>query len=145
LRAEVFPIELMGSGGYLQPKDPFLYELTEQFCERYLIAPRPDLTDLNRVWVCAEVDEEGTPTEVIGICGIQPRWDIPVFRVLKSRATKMLRDRMNGWFADNGIRGHEIFIFVSDNPDPTTKCPYADQALQAFKARPAERYAITIR
>jgi hypothetical protein len=144
LKTEVFPLKFYGNGGYYQPADPDLYALTQEFCKQHLVA-QVDIPRLKETWVAAEVDKDGKPQRVIGISGFVYRPDIPLFRSLKKKATKMLHDRMQAYFADNDMRGLPVFVFVSPNETTETKCEAAEESLAAFGSTPADRHVIFVK
>ena len=153
MSVKVFPIDFLGQGAFLQPKDAQLHDMALEFCRKELQdGDKVNLSKLNKVWVAAETDENGVPLEIIGISGWCYRIDIPVFRALNSAATAKLHQRLHTYFADNGCTGTmdgnveatEVFIHLSSKETPEQRCANWDQELVAAAAVPADRYLVKV-
>jgi hypothetical protein len=140
----VVPIDFFGTGGYLQPADPELFKMVNQFCKERFAKPI-DLTKLAKSWACVEYDEDGTPVAVLGVTGYVLRPDVAVFRSLNKMATWKLYERMNNFFADNAMRDQEVFVFVSEHEGPELRCPAYEDVLDTMGAKSAERHVIQVR
>ena len=116
----------------LFPWDAAEHEHAAQF------APDVDRNLLTAAWVARS---EG---KVLGVTGIQQRWDIPMFRSIDPRATFKMADRLNTYLADRGFRGHDVFLFLSQSESPEQQCPARDRILAVMGARPAHRFVMTI-
>jgi hypothetical protein len=147
MRIEVIPIDFLGQGALLEPKDAALHDLAVDYCRRELQnGDKLNLTQFNKVWVAC-VMEDSKPVEVVGITGWVHRIDLPVFRVSGQnavRATKMLADRLHAFFQDQGCRGQELFIHISSKETPEQRCEKWQESLAAEGAIPADRLAIVI-
>lgn len=151
MRIDVFPIDFMGAPPLYEPKDRALFDAAISYCEREL-AETPDFVRLNKIWVAVgnPVFEDGkfVSGEICGISGYVLKPDIPIFRVSgdnAARATKMLTDRYHAFFADQGLRGQEVFIHLSGKETPAQRCQKWTESLKATAAVPADRYAVTVR
>ena len=147
MRIEVIPIDFMGQPPLYEPKERELFDMAIEYCNREL-AEQFDFVNLNKVWVSVICDDEGKPQEVIGITGTVLKADIPIFRVSgpnAKRATKMLEQRLHSYFADQGMRGHEVFLHISSKETPEQKCPAWEESLLAAKAVPADRFSVIVR
>lgn len=125
-----------------QPTDQWLFDMAMEYCRRELVEP-PDFRKLSKVWVA--LDENN---EVVGITGYVVKADIPVFRVTgeqAKRATKALYERMNSYFADQGMTGQEVFLHISSKETPEQRCPAWEESLQAVNAKPADRFSLIVR
>ena len=56
-----------------------------------------------------------------------------------------LAQRANAFFSDNGLRGFDVLIYVDPEEDPSQKCKDIQTTLAAFAARPANRWAVTVK
>ena len=152
MSVKVFPIDFIGQGALLQPKDEQLHAMALDFCKRELVGGEVNLSKFNRVWVAAEVDEGGKPIEILGITGWVYRVDIPVFRALNSAATAKLHQRLHTYFADQGCLGTmdgsvettEVFIHLSSKETPEQRCANWSEELAAAGAVPADRFIVKV-
>jgi hypothetical protein len=94
---------------------------------------------LTQAWTARDSDR------ILAVAGIQRRWDIPVFRSIDPKATFRMAARINDYLADRGCRGHDVMLFLSQSESPEQQCPARDRILEVMGARPAERYAFTVR
>ncbi len=115
------------------PWGPAEHEHATQF------APLVNRNLLAQAWVAREGDR------ILGVTGIRQRWDIPVFRSIDPKATFGMAARMNWYFADQGFRGQDVFLFLSEGESPEQQCPARENILARVGARPADRYVMTIR
>ncbi len=118
--------------------DQELHRAAVKFCSEQLAGPF-DPRLLQKLWVAREAGK------ILGVTGVQSRWDIPVFRAIDKRAGFQMATRLNAFFADNGLRGHDVFLFLSGSECPEQRCPNRDEVLDRWKAQPAERYLISVR
>lgn len=144
MRIEVRPLDFEMREGFTmsQPRDMELFGKAEDYCRRQLAAPL-DLRRLGKAWVV--LDDNG---DVIGVSGFVLKADIPVFRVTGEnarRATKALYDRMNAFFADQGMTGQEVFLHISSKETPEQRCAEWQDSLQSVNAIPADRFALIVR
>lgn len=146
MRLEVIPLDFMGSGALLEAKDKELFNMALDYISREMAEPF-EPAHLQKCWVVAEM-WEGKPVQIHGISGYVMRPDIPVFRVSgdnAKRATKMLVERMNGYFSDQGCRGFEVFIRISSKESPEQRCEAWQESLEAVGAVPADRFSVKVR
>lgn len=147
MRMAVVPIDFKESPEGLRPVDAHLYALTVKYCKTAL-AEQPTLEQLRKTWVIVEY-QDGVISGVTGIFaygGNVP--DIPIFRVTgpnAKRATKMAQERLNAFFADQGMRGRSVFLYISESEAPEQRCEAWDQSLKDVGAVSAQRFAITVR
>lgn len=139
----VISLDFDRSAGYAMPKDRELHRLAVQFAEKQLAA-MPNYAEYNKIWVAAEMEEE-KPVGIRGALGFTMRPDFTLARFLDPKATVALYQRANAFLADNGARGSEALVFVSSSEGPEQRCPQYKETLEALKARPADRYLITIK
>jgi hypothetical protein len=147
MRINVFPIDFMGQPPLWEPRDRRLHDLAIAYCQTEL-AEEINLTQLAKVWVATECNDNDKPEAVCGITGYVLRPDIPIFRVSgehANRATKMLNDRLQAHFADQGWRGGEVFLHISSKERPEQRCENWQQSLKQAGAEPADRYKVRVR
>jgi hypothetical protein len=148
MRLGVVPLDLRKNDeGVTVPVDNVLFTLVTEYCQANL-AVQPKLTELAKTWAVVEYDGD----KIVSVTGLAAYGgsvpDIPVFRVTgenAKRATKMLYDRMNGFFADNGMLGKFVFIFISEKETPEQRCEDWEDSLRAVGAIPAQRFAVVIK
>jgi hypothetical protein len=143
MKAQVFSLDFRVEGGMIYPKDPQLHFLVCKWAEREL-ASMPTFTDLTKIWVFCETDEQGKPIAVEGVLGGVPKFDFPIFRFTSARAAKSLIDRADAYLHDQGHRGAEVFVHVAKNESEEQRCPQWRDWLAAVGATDAERYKITV-
>lgn len=145
MKTQVIPLDFVGGNGpILTPKDPELFELVKAFCKENL-AEMPDFSKYNKFWVSARINSDGTIERITGVSAYNVRLDIPIFRSLEAAAAKSLIDRMHAHFSDQGARGAETFIYISDSEPEESRCSQWREWMAAEKLVPAERYKVTIR
>lgn len=140
---KVFPLDFLGQGALLQPKDPWLHDLAVDYCAREL-ASDVNLATFAKVFIAAEIDDSGKPMKVEGITGYGLRPDISLFRTTSDAATVKLHHRWHTFFADNGAIGEEVFIHISEKDTPEQRCANWDKELKAANAVPADRYLVRV-
>lgn len=140
----VFPLEFNRTAGYAMPRDSHLHHLAVEFAQKHL-AERPNFAEYERVWLSVDVDGNEKPVLIYGALAFVMRPDIVLCRFLDSKAMAGLYARANSYFSDNGARGFEALVYINPDEAPEQKCPQQKESLQALKAKPANRWAITIR
>ena len=135
---KVFPLDFMGQGALLQPKDQKLHDMAVDFCTKEL-ADEVNLSTYSKVFIAADEDH------VEGITGYTMRPDISLYRTISARANAKLHHRWHTYFADNGILGYEVLLHISGKDSPEQRCVNWEQELKAAKAVPADRYLIKVR
>lgn len=147
MRMGVVPIDFRNSSNGIVPVDPHLYTLVVEYCKTAL-AEQPKIDELNKTWAVVEYEGE----KIVSVTGLAA-WggdvpDLPIFRVTgenAKRATKMLYDRINSFFADRGARGRQVFLYISNSETPEQRCEAWSESLNDVGAVPAQRFAVTIR
>jgi hypothetical protein len=147
MRMGVVPIDFRNSSNGIVPVDGHLYTLVVEYCKTAL-AEQPKIDELNKTWAVVEYEGE----KIVSVTGLAA-WggdvpDLPIFRVTgenAKRATKMLYDRINSFFADRGARGRQVFLYISDKEMPEQRCEAWESSLEDVGAVPAQRFAVTIR
>lgn len=143
----IVPLDFRDSPNGLVPIDAHLFTLTGEYCKTAL-AEQPTLTELRKTWAVVMYEGE-TITEVTGIFAWGgPVQDIPIFRMTgpnAKRATKLAQERLNGFFADQGLRGRQVFLYISDKEKPEQRCEAWESSLEDVGAVPAQRFAVTVR
>lgn len=135
---EVVPLDLATEGNITAIVDEELRESVPKFYKHFLRGPF-DPRKLMKVWVARE------GKHILAISGYTSVADIPVFRSIDEGATKLIADRMNSFFADNGMRGRDVFLFLSDREAEEQRCPNRDKYVELFGAVPSERYIVPVR
>lgn len=142
----VVPIDWLGQGACLQPKNQKLHDLTVDYVTRELTnGSEVVLTDLNKVFVAIETDRHDQPTMVHGVTGLVTRVDIPLFRTTHVEATARLRQRLHSYLADMGYLGQEVFIHLSSKETSEQRCPGFDVEVATAKLVKADRYLVKVR
>lgn len=141
---KVFPLDFLGQGALLQPKDGWLHDLTVDFCAQQ-VAGEVNLASFAKVFVAAELDDSEKPMKVEGVTGYVMRPDISLYRAITDRATVKLHHRWHTFFADNGILGQEVFLHLSSKDKPEQRCASWDQELKAAQAVVADRFIVKVR
>lgn len=134
----------------LEPLDPRLHAAMQTYAEKEL-GGRLNVAYYQRVH-CVEAVKEDDPEyhEVIGITAIRTTADIQVFHVtpptsdreglkLAMQARDMMVYRLASYFADNGLRGAKVLIYVSEKSEPLWKRFFQRRNIQS-----ARRYEIVI-
>lgn len=136
---EILPIDFLGQGALLEPADRKLHDLAIDYCHRELRAGKSvDFSKLAKTWVGLK---DG---EVFGVAGYVLKADIPLFRGTDVEVMRALGQRMNAYFADNGARGREVFMYIGDEP-PKERCPAWRQVLKEFGAQSARRVLFEVK
>jgi hypothetical protein len=143
----VVPLDFRNSPNGIVPVDGHLYTLVMEYCKTAL-AEQPKIDELNKTWAVVEYKGEN----IVSVNGLAA-WggdvpDIPIFRVTgdnAKRATKMLYDRINSFFADRGARGRQVFIWISEKETPEQRCEAWESSLKDVGAVPAQRFAVTVK
>lgn len=144
----VIPIDWKRSDtGDLAPKHPDFYARVMQYCEENL-AEVPDLRDYRKAYAVVEFGENGELIDIHGVTAERGVPDIAIFRTTGEyarRATKMLHDRWQSFFADNGLLGQDVLIWIDGEENPEQQCPNRDCSIQEFNLRPAKRMLVRVR
>lgn len=142
MRIDVSPLDFDRlDADSVKPRDPELWAAAEAFMQRELDKPF-DITRAAKVW--AAHSEE----EVCGITAFQMVPDITHFRVAGPnavRATKMMTDRLQAYFADQGLRNGYVFLHISSKERPEQRCTKWEDSLRAAGAIPADRFLVKVR
>lgn len=141
---KIFPLDFLGQGALLQPKDQRLHDMAVDYLMREVTGD-VNLASFNRVFIAAEVDESGEPVKVEGVTGFCMRPDIALYRATSAAATAKLHHRWHTYFADNGLLGQEVFLHLSDKESPEQRCSNWNQEMMKAEAVPADRYLVKVR
>ncbi len=135
----ILPLDFLGQGAFLEPADRKLHDLAVEYVSREL-AKGKDLNFANfaKVWVGLK---DG---KVFGVSGYLLKPDVPLLRATDCEVLRGLCKRMNDFFADNGARGKEAFIYIGDEK-PEQRCPEWKQVLKEFGAKSAQRFSVEVR
>ena len=133
------------SGAVAIPKDPELHRLLVKFAEEHLVDQPNYADDYLRVWAAVEMDENDKLVSVQGVLGYVMRPDVTLCRFLNAKALSKLFNRTNDFFADNGVRGLQVSVYVNPQEDPKQKCPNVEETLKAIGAVPAHRWMVTVK
>lgn len=133
------PLDFLGQGALLEPKDHKLHDAAYAYALKELAKGKElDFSKFAKVWVGLK---DG---EVFGLSGYVLRPDVPLFRATDCEVLVAMGKRMNDFFSDNGCRGQETFIYIG-NEKPEQRCPNYRKALREFGATNARRFSITVR
>lgn len=136
---EILPLDFVGQGALLEPKDRELHDKAIDFCNREIITP-VNFLHMAKTWVAIE---DG---KVLGVMGYVLRPDIPVIRSTDERALSMMAERLQAFFADQGWRGGEVFVHISKSERPEQRCAgWKNVLICEQKAVSADRFAIKVR
>lgn len=144
MNIKVFPLDFLGQGALLQPKDQQLHDLAVDFCAREVVGD-VNLSKFAKVFISAEIDDSERPVNVEGVTGFVWRPDISLYRAVTDRATSKLHHRWHTFFADQGLLGEEVFIHLNSKDTPEQRCASWQQQLEAAKAQVADRYLVRVR
>ena len=133
------PIDFLGQGALLEPVDKKLHDAAVDYCNRELADGKDlNLTKFAKVWVGLK-DEE-----VFGISGYVLRPDVALLRATDAEVLRALGQRMNDFFADNGARGQQVFLYIGDEK-PEQRCPEWREVLKEFGAKSGQRFLVEVR
>lgn len=135
----ILPLDFMGQGALLEPRDVKLHDATVDFCNRELAEGKNlNLAQFSKVWVGLQDDE------VKGVIGYVLRPDIPLLRATDPEVLRALGWRINGFFSDQGARGQEVFLYIG-NERPEQRCMDWRSALKEFHPKSGRRVLIEVR
>jgi len=136
---EVIPLDFLGQGALLEPADRKLHDAAMEFAWRELAEGKDlNLTKFSKVWVGLK------DKQVFGLAGYVLRPDVPLLRATDVDVLRALCQRMNIFFADNGARGQQAFIYIG-NEKEEQRCPKWREMLKEFGAKSARRFTVEVR
>ena len=142
MRIDVSPLDFQRlDSEAIRPADPMLWNAAEAYMQRELEKPFP-IDRMAKTWVAH------SGGEICGITAFLMVPDITHFRVSgpnAARATKMLTDRLQSYFADQGLRGQYVLLHISSKETPEQRCHRWDESLTAAEAEPADRMIVRVR
>lgn len=144
MSVKVFPLDFLGKDALLQPKWPKLHDLAIDFCARELVE-EVNLAQFQKVFIAAEVDAQDEPQIVKGISGFLWRPDIALFRATCASATTKLHHRWHTHFADNGLMGNQVLIYLNGKETSEQRCANWNNEMMSAEAIPADRYLVKVR
>lgn len=140
MKVRGFPLEFNRSGAMAIARDSNLFQLTNEFAAENL-KETPKWGDFQWVLLACEVDENDVPVKVVGsMCGGM-RPDFSQIRFTSSRSAKTLLDFARDFLVLNGMRGQEVFLYISDSETPEQRCPKYLEWMEAYGAEPSQRYS----
>ena len=123
----------------LEPADRKLHDMAVDFALRELAKGRElNFSKFSKVWVGLK---DG---EVFGLSGYVLKPDVPLLRATDAEVLRALAYRMNSFFADNGARGQEVFLYIGDEK-PEARCPQWRAVLHEFQGKRAQRFAFEVK
>jgi len=135
----VIPLDFLGQGALLEPADRKLHDAAVEYALRELAKGKElDFSKFAKVWIGLK---DG---EVFGLSGYVLKPDIPLLRATDADVLRALASRMNDFFADNGARGKEVFLYIGDEK-PEQRCPEWKQVLKEWSAKSAQRFSVEVR
>jgi hypothetical protein len=135
----VIPLDFLGQGALLEPVDAKLHDAAIEYVHRELAKGKElDFSKFSKVWVGLK------NCEVFGVSGYVLKPDVPLLRATDADVLRALCHRMNDYFADNGARGKEAFIYIGDEK-PEQRCPEWRTVLKEFGAKSAQRFAVEVK
>lgn len=144
----VVPLYFMGQGALIEPHPVCkeIFNLAALYCKENLAEP-VNLSSFLKCWVAVEFEDD-KPVAVHGVTGIVNTPDVPLFRVTGEHAkvaTVKLKERIEEYCADQGYRGSEVLVYLNPADSGEQLCPNAYGSMEAFKATPANRWAVKVR
>lgn len=143
-KIRIVNLDFVDNGGMLQAKDAVLFAAVQKFCTEQL-EERPNFGALAKSWAAVRLDAEGGLEEVVGLIGYKMVPDISLFRAIDKGGTVKLAQRINDFFADQGLRMQEVFLHVAPEESPEQRCADFDSTMQLWDAKPANRQKIVVR
>lgn len=141
----VVPVDFRKQGEDVIPADPDLFSRVMEYC-RTNLSELPNLKHYTKT--IATVEYEGDKIiEVHGVSFMRPVPDIAGFRVSgpkAKQATVMMHDRWQSYFADNGWRHDEVFIWIDIDEEVERQCENRQGSIGAFNLRPAKRMLVKV-
>lgn len=134
----ILPLDFMGQGALLEPVDRQLHDAAIDYCNRELVSRDINLAKFSKVWVGLK---DG---EVFGVSGYVLRPDVPLLRVTDGEVLRAMARRINDYFADNGARGTDAFLYIG-NEKPEQRCPEWRAVLKEFGAKASQRFLIEVK
>lgn len=135
----VIPLDFLGQGALLEPKDAKLHDAAVAYALKELAnGATLDFSKFSKVWVGLK------DNNVLGLSGYVLRPDIPLLRATDADVLRALTHRMNDFFSDNGCRGQEAFVYIGDEK-PEQRCPEWKAVLKEFGAKSAQRWSVEVR
>lgn len=134
----ILPLDFLGQGALIEPADRKLHDLAVEYCGRELKGGVVNFSKFSKIWVGLRNEE------VCGVSGYVLRPDIPLLRATDSLVLRALAHRMNDYFADNGVRGKEAFLYIG-RESAEQRCPEWREVLREFGATSARRFAIEVK
>lgn len=141
MRIQVSPLDFIFDQGYEKHRDPDLWRMAEDYMRVELEKPF-EIPKMAKTWVAH------SGGEICGITAFQMVPDITHFRVSGPnavRATKMMTDRLQSFFADQGLRGGYVLLHISGKERPEQRCQKWQESLKAAGAVPADRFLVKVR
>ena len=136
---EVVPLDFLGQGALLEPTQPRLHDAAIHYAMRELTrGDELNLSKFAKVWVGLK---DG---QAFGLAGYVLRPDVTLLRATDGEVLRALGHRLNSYFADNGARGQEVFVYIGDEK-PEQRCPEWRKVLREFGARSGRRVIIEVR
>jgi hypothetical protein len=146
MKLVTFPLDFIGQPPMLEPKHRKLHDLAVQYVWANVQGGSEiNLSLFNKVFVCAEVDENNDPVAVHGVTGYGLRVDIPLFRSTNPVATAKLHKRLHQTLADQGMLGQEVFIHISGKESEDQRWSSWHTELEKAGATPADRYKVVVK
>ena len=136
-----YRLEFKQENGQFVPRDPELMKMAEDFCKAQC-ARMPNFHSYREVWVAVTL-LEGKMVSVCGVIGYGMRPDIGLCRFVDQGAAKVLIDRIDSHFHDNGWRGEDVLLHFPSE-DESQRCPEYREWFKAIGAKPAERFSIKV-
>ena len=135
----MIPLDFLGQGALLEPADRKLHDAAVEYALHELAKGKElDFSKFAKVWIGLK---DG---EVFGLSGYVLKPDIPLLRATDADVLRALASRMNDFFADNGARGKEVFLYIGDEK-PEQRCPEWKQVLKEWSAKSAQRFSVEVR
>jgi hypothetical protein len=139
MRIEVLPLDFIGTGAMLEPADPKLHDLAVNYAQRELKdGDKLNLTKFAKSWVGLK---DGVP---FGLMGYVLKADVPLFRATDVDVLRVMGERLNNFFSDNGARGREVLLYLGDEPE-AQRCPKWRDAIKEFGGKSGRRILFEVR
>ena len=136
---QILPIDFQGQGALLEPVDRELHDRAIDYALRELKdGATLNLATFAKTWVGLK---NGTP---LGLMGYVLRPDVPLFRATDCQVLRAMGQRLNDFFADNGARGKEVFLYIG-NEASEQRCPEWRNAIKEFGGSSARRLSFEVK
>jgi hypothetical protein len=137
-------VHFIGELPLKRPADPKLFDAVVKYVAENMVG-KVNLFGFAGLWTAVEV--VAGEYKIHGVYGCVNRPDFILWRSTGKdtrKATAKIVDYLNNHFVQAGMMGCEVLVEFHAEPEEL-RCPRADESLKAVDARPAHRWAITVK